>query len=157
MPKNDMTERFEGTWEGEQVSCKRVWSGHRFTDDECEKLLNGEEIEIEAHSARTGKPFKCAGKLARLTYNDTSYIGFDRRRFINEGAGPGNPVPEGEAPGPEGWCRYTFSDAERADLLAGKTVRVIKKFVGRSGRAFSAEVRWNSAEGQIELVTFLKS
>lgn len=156
MPKNDKSERFEGTWDGEAVKPKRAWSGHRFTDEECERLLAGEEIEIEAVSGRTGKPFKCRGKLARLNYNGVSYVGFDRIEFVNEGAGPGNPVPAGSQPGPDGWCRYTFTDEEKADLLAGKTVRVIKKFIGQSGRAFSAEVRWNAAESRIEVVDFLK-
>lgn len=156
MPKNDLSERFEGTWNGEAVKSKRVWSGYRFTDDECERLLSGEEIEIEAVSSRTGKPFKCVGKLANLTYNGVSYVGFERVRFVNEGAGPGNPVPDGETPGPDGWCRYTFTDEERSDLLAGKTIRVIKKFIGQSGRAFSAEVRWNAATSSVEIVNFLK-
>ena len=50
-------ERAEGTWNGKKVSFKKVWSGHEFTDEEVEKLLNGEEIVIECISAKTNKPF----------------------------------------------------------------------------------------------------
>lgn len=143
----EQTERFDGTWNGQEVHPKRVWSGHRFTDEECDKLLAGEEIEIEAVSVKTGKGFRCAGRLANLEYNGQGYVGFERTRFIN---GSDN------QDGPDGWCKYTFTDSERADLAAGKTVKVMKKFIGKSGRAFSAEVRWNKDSGQVEIVEFLK-
>ena len=29
-------------------------------------------------SAKSGKPFKCKGKLANLEYNGAKYVGFDR-------------------------------------------------------------------------------
>ena len=136
-------ERFEGKWKGQDVHPKREWSGHRFTDDECEKLLAGEEIEITAVSAKTGKEFKCAGKLSQQEYNGNQFVGFERTRFISDG--------------PTSWCQYTFTDKERSDLLAGKTVKIMgKKFVGKSGRGFSAEVKWNAKDGKIEIVEFLK-
>lgn len=134
-------ERFEGTWNGQEVHPKRVWSGHRFTDEECEKLLNGEEIEIEAVSAKTGKGFRCLGKLSQQTYNGREYVGFERIKFLNDG--------------PTSWCKYTFTDQEKADLLAGKTVKGTK-FIGQSGRAFKAEVKWDPKEEKIVPVEFLK-
>ena len=41
-------ERVEGTFNGEEIKFKRVWAEHRFTDEEVEKLLSGEEITFEA-------------------------------------------------------------------------------------------------------------
>lgn len=70
------TERYKGTWNGEEVNFKKEWSGHKFTDEECEKLCNGEEIEIEAVSSKTGKSFKCKGKLERQTFNGKEFVGF---------------------------------------------------------------------------------
>ena len=137
----EQAERFEGTWNGEDVHPKRTWSGHRFTDEECEKLLKGEEIEIEAVSAKTGKTFRCAGRLSRQTYNGNEFVGFERTRFVNDG--------------PTSWCKYAFTDQERADLLAGKTVKGTK-FVGKSGRQFKAEVKWNAKDEKIEIVEFIK-
>lgn len=137
----EQVERFEGTWNGQEVHPKRVWSGHTFTDEECKKLLDGEEIEIEAVSARTGKAFRCAGKLSELTYNGQTYVGFERTRFLNDG--------------PTSWCKYTFTDDEKKDLLAGKTVKGTK-FVGKSGRTFKAEVKWNAKDEKIEVVEFIK-
>lgn len=152
MPKNDKAERFEGTWNGEEVRPKRVWSGHRFTDEECGKLLAGEEIEITAFSVKTGKEFTCRGRLGRMTYNGVRYVGFERVKDVN----PGGAVNAEGKLEPDGWCRYTFTEDEKADLLAGKTVKKIKAFIGQSGRAFSAEVKWNAEAGRVELVEFLK-
>ena len=142
MAETEQVERFEGTWNGEEVHPKRTWSGHRFTDDEVKKLLNGETITIEAISAKNGKPFKCRGKLANLEYNGKSFVGFERTEFVNDD-------------GPTSWCKYTFTDEEKKALLAGKNVKGTK-FIGKSGKAFKAEVKWNANEGKIEVVEFLK-
>lgn len=143
MADMEQAERFEGTWAvtGEDVRPKRVWSGHRFTDEECEKLLAGEEITIEATSAKTGKAFKCKGKLANLEYNGNAYVGFDRTEFVNDGV-------------PNSWCNYKFTDDEKKDLEAGKTV-TSSKFVGKSGKAFKAKVKWDPKEKKI-VPEFLK-
>lgn len=145
-------ERFTGTWNGKEVSPKREWSGHRFTDEECDALLAGQEIIIEAVSSKTGKPFKCKGKLANLTYNGKKYVGFDRTEFVNDGSAPAG---GGNASGPDGWCKHTFTDKEKQALLSGKTVKC-KSFVGKSGKKFGAEVKWNDAEKKIEVVEWLK-
>ena len=142
----EQVERFTGTWavNGEEVNPKRTWSGHRFTDSECEQLLNGDEITIEAVSSKTGKPFKCKGKLANLEYNGKSYIGFNNTGFVNDNAG-----------GPTSWCKYEFTEDEKKDLLAGKIITG-KKFIGKSGKAFKAKVKWDDKEKKIVLVEFVK-
>lgn len=141
MAETEQAERFEGTWNGEEVHPKRVWSGHRFTDEECEKLLDGEEIVIEA-TGKSGKPFKCKGKLSKQEYNGREFVGFERTEFVNDA-------------GPNSWCKYQFTDAEKKALLDGKTVKGTK-FIGKSGKAFKAEVKWNAAESKIEVVEFIK-
>lgn len=79
----EQAERFEGEWNGRSVHPKRVWSGHRFTDSEVESLLSGEEITISATSAKTGKDFKCTGKLEEQEYNGIKFIGFKSTGFVN--------------------------------------------------------------------------
>jgi len=76
-------ERFSGKWKGQTVNVKRVWSGHTFTDDEIEDLLDGKEIQIEAVSQKTGKKFKCKGKLENQTFNGNKFVGFKSTGFIN--------------------------------------------------------------------------
>ena len=136
----EQAERFEGEWNGEAVRPKRVWSGHRFTDDEVEKLLDGKEIVIDAVS-NAGKPYKCKGKLARQEYNGNEYVGFLRTGFVNDG--------------PTSWCKHVFTDDEKKKLMAGDTIKCID-FIGNSGKAFKAEVRWDKAENKIAVVEFIK-
>lgn len=143
-------ERFEGVWNGRNVNPKRVWSGHRFTDEEVEKLLAGEEILIECVSAKSGNPFKCKGRLADLTYNGKKYVGFEKTEFVNDGSGGFAKKSE-----PDGWCQHTFTAKEKKDLLAGKTV-TCKSFVNKSGKKFGAKVRWNAEAGKIDVVEWLK-
>lgn len=139
-------ERFTGIWNGKEVSPKREWSGHRFTDEECADLLAGKEIIIDCVSAKTGNPFRCKGRLADLKYNGKSYVGFDRTEFVNgSGSSSGS--------GPDGWCKHTFTDKERADLVAGKEVSC-KSFIGKSGKKFGAKVKWEN--GKIEVVEWLR-
>lgn len=134
-------ERFEGVWNGENVSPKRVWSGHRFTDAEIQDLLAGKEITITALSSRTGKEFKCTGKLSKQLFNGNEFVGFERTGFVNDG--------------PTSWCRHNFTEDEKKALLAGETVKA-SDFIGKSGRKFKAEIKWDSAAGKIEIVEFLK-
>lgn len=136
----EAAERFEGMWNGEEVHPKRVWSGHRFTDEECEKLLDGEEITIDAVSS-AGKPYRCKGHLSKQEYNGREFVGFERTEFVNDG--------------PTSWCKYQFTDAEKADLLAGKTI-LGTKFIGKAGKPFKAKVKWNSKDEKIEVVEFVK-
>lgn len=72
----NMDEYCVGTWKKKQIKFKKVFSGRTFTDEECQKLLNGEEIEFEAISKKTGKPYPVKGKLANQTYNGAKYVGF---------------------------------------------------------------------------------
>ena len=64
-------EKYSGKWNGGDVSFTRVWGGHRFTDEECEKLLNGEIIEI---TSSKGRKFK--GSLAKQTFRGNEFVGF---------------------------------------------------------------------------------
>ena len=74
--KKDDVERFEGTWNDKQVKVKRTWSGHRFTDEEVECLLQGGTITFEATSNKTGNKYTAKGKLAEQSYEGRNFIGF---------------------------------------------------------------------------------
>ena len=57
------------------IRFKKEWSGHTFTQEEIDQLLEGKEISFEATS-KAGKPYTAKGKLAEQTYNGTKYWGF---------------------------------------------------------------------------------
>ena len=78
LPKreDDGIERVEGLYKGKtKVKFKREWSGHRFTDDEIAKLLNGDEISFAAKS-KAGKDYTAKGSLKQQTYNGNKFWGF---------------------------------------------------------------------------------
>ena len=72
----DKPERFTGTWNGKEVSVKRVWSGHRFTDEEVEKLLAGEMITFRATSKAKRTEYDAKRKLAEQEYEGRKFVGF---------------------------------------------------------------------------------
>jgi DNA topoisomerase-3 len=77
-------EKFEGKFGKKQISFNRTWSGHTFTDEECEKLLAGEEITVTAVSSKSGKEFTCYGKLEQQTFNGNKFYGFKSLGFVNQ-------------------------------------------------------------------------
>ena len=74
--RKDKVEQFTGQWNGQNIESRRVWSNHRFTDEEVEKLLKGETISFEAVSTRTGNKYTAKGKLVYQEYNGNKFVGF---------------------------------------------------------------------------------
>lgn len=71
-------DQYTGTWNGKEVRFNREFSGYRFTDEECEKLCNGEEIEIHGFKRKNGDLYAAKGKLSEQEFNGHTFIGFDR-------------------------------------------------------------------------------
>lgn len=61
-------------------SFNRKWSSHRFTDDEIDRLINGEEISF-MYTAKTGKEYEAVGKLESGEYNGKPTYGFKNHAF----------------------------------------------------------------------------
>lgn len=141
---NETVEKYSGTWNGQSIKFKREWSGHRFTDDECEQLCNGDEITIEATSSKTGKTFKCTGRLEEQEYNGHSYVGFKSTGFVNDDKG-GQQKDGGKPNIPEVWCQHEFTSDEMAMLESGLPV-FCENFVSKKGNRFKAKVRYGKKE-----------
>lgn len=146
-------EKCEGTWNGKDIKFNRTWSGHRFTDEECEKLLAGEEIEIEATS-KAGKAFRVRGKLAEQTFNGRKFVGFEKTDFVG-GSGGGaddSDYCRGTWNGREirfkkNFRGHVFTDEECKALLAGESVEV-RGLKAKSGGTYGvhgklAEMEYN--------------
>ena len=127
-------EKYSGKFKGEDITFNREWAGHRFTDAECEALLNGKEIIIEAVSKK-GKKFSVAGKLGENSFNDRIFYSFipDFDKHIL----------------PISFCGYEFTNEEREELEKGQSV-FCTGLVGKSGKEFDAHVTFNTKKG-IEL------
>jgi DNA topoisomerase-3 len=135
MNDSSSVERFTGTWNGENVSVKKVYAGHEFTDEEIEQLLNGEEIVIECKGDKG--PYKCKGKLDHCEYNGKQYIGFNRTGFVNDNSSSSADRFTGTWNGEEVnvkrvYAGHTFTDDEIKDLLAGKEITI--ECTGQKGK-----------------------
>lgn len=139
-PTGAPKEKYNGTWKGKKVSFTREWSGHRFTDDECEALCRDEEIEIaDCVSAKTGKTFGVKGKLEKQTFNGHSYVGFKSLGFLNSnGSKSGKNIPAS-------WCQHTFTDDEMAALEAGTEIYV-QGLVSKANKVFSAYISYGMTD-----------
>ena len=126
-------ERYTGTWNGKEVSFAREWGGHRFTDEECEALCDGKEINIHGLVSKAGKTYGVKGKLSDLVYNGKKYVGFERLGFADS-----NTIPDE-------WCKHKFTDDEKAMLEAGKSVQ-LDGCVSKKGNVFACKVHWGKDE-----------
>ena len=142
-------EKYTGIWNGKEVSFNREWSQHKFTDDECERLCAGEDITIEAVSAKTGNKFKCHGVLADdLTFKDKEgkdrqYTGFKNLGFVNDVNKSGIPKK---------WCEHVFTDEEMTNLEAGLSVEREDWFSKNKNKTFKATIKWNPDEKKFDFV-----
>ena len=122
-----VVEKFEGVLKStnEVIKFKRVWCGHRFTDEECQQLLDGEVISFTAKSAK-GNEYTAEGKLEEQEYNGYTYWGF---KF--------NPNKF-----PEKWSGHTFTEEEKNLLEAGQLIRVDDCVSSKTGKRYATELSW---------------
>lgn len=117
-------EKYQGEWMGDPVSFTRTWGDHRFTDEECEALCRGEEIEFVSHGMYGDRTVK--GKLAQMEYKGVNYVGFQKEEEADPNRYHGMWNGQNVSFKRSVWKdAYVFSDAECADLCAGKTLSVM--------------------------------
>ena len=75
LEKQVVKEKAKGTWYGYEIEFNRVYAEHRFTDEEVEKLLAGDEIEIDGKT-KEGKDVKLRGKLEEQEFKGAVFYGF---------------------------------------------------------------------------------
>lgn len=131
--KFEEKEKYEGTWNGKSVKFTRTWGGHRFTDEECKALCDGDEIEVFGLKSKAGKEYGVKGKLSEQSYNGHKFVGFERTGFANK---PGVP---------DSWCKHEFTAEEKTQLEAGTVVH-IEGAVSRKGNVFDCDVIYGERE-----------
>lgn len=139
MPQsNNFAEKWSGKWNGKDVSFKREWGGYKFSDEECQRLCDGEEISIFGLKSKSGSEYGVTGKLDNLEYNGHKYVGFKRTGFASD------PSQEGRVP--VQWSGHKFTEDEVSLLEMGKEV-YIEGFVSRkTGKEFSTKVKFEDGK-----------
>lgn len=74
--------------EGKEISFKKEWGGHQFTEEEIEKLIAGEMITIEGLKNKRGKTYASKGKLLEQNYKGKTFWGYKMIEYIEEGKEP---------------------------------------------------------------------
>ena len=144
----EQKEKYDGVWSGKKVSFNRVYSGHRFTDAECEALCRGEEIEVrDLKSEKTGATYGVKGKLSEQSYNGHSFVGFERIDFLDTKPGAsGSSAPAADRytgtwkrkkiSFKREWGGHYFTDAECEALCRGEEIQV-DNLVSAKGNTYS--------------------
>lgn len=142
-------ERYTGKWHRKEVSFKREWGGHRFTDQECADLCAGKEITITGIPKKDGSgTYGVTGRLANLEFNGRKYVGFEKTGFVSDGNSGG-----GSGKVPTMWSGYTFTDDERILLEAGKHVK-LEGLTSKKGTTYSCTVRFGKkrSDGRMGII-----
>lgn len=138
----EQKQKYEGIWNGQTVKFNRVWGGHEFTDEECEALLRGEEINVYGLvSAKTGNTYGVKGKLTEQEFNGNKFVGFERTGFADN--------PNGNGGVPNSWCGHKFTDDEKKKLEDGEEIFVKGLKSKSTGKNFDANLKYDANEKKI--------
>lgn len=74
--------------DGEEISFKKEWGGHKFTEEEIEALTNGEVITIKGLKSKRGKTYDAKGRLKEQKFKGKTFWGFKMEEYIEEGKEP---------------------------------------------------------------------
>lgn len=138
-------EKVTGLWKrsGEEVSFNRVWgtnnhwAGHRFTDVECQKLLDGAVVSFDAVS-KGKKPYTAVGTLEQGVYEGRAFHAF--KPDFSKADASASPVPKI-------LCGYTFTADERKRLEAGEKV-FVDGLKSTKGKPFAATLYVGVKQGE---------
>lgn len=121
-----MAEKVSGVFaNGKIVSFNAIWGGHRFTDEEIKRLLNGEFITIN-YTSKRGIPSVATGRLEWQEFNGNRFFGF---------------TPLGKIP--PVWSGHTFTADELTDLQTGKTIH-LTDCISRAGKHYECDLKWEN-------------
>lgn len=82
--KFEVKEKITFELDGKEVSFSKSWGGHDFTEEEIEKLINGETIEIRGLKNKRGKTYGVRGNLQWQKFKNKTFYGFKMLEFIND-------------------------------------------------------------------------
>lgn len=150
MASAEPREKYEGVFNGKTVSFNRVYSGYRFSDDECKRLCNGEDIVIKNVQGKNGT-YNAKGNLQLQNYKGKSFWGFKPIEYVNDDGSSKASISNsnsgdyatGKWKGKDvkfkrTWSGHTFTDDEVALLLAGKEIS-FEAVSTRTGSTYTAK------------------
>lgn len=137
---------FKGLYHGERVRFRRNFIGHTLTDDEIERLLNDEELEIDdLYSKKSGKNFTAKVKMGDHEWNGRTFkepviAGFPERKREGyyEGTFEGKPVHFKKLFRKQ----VTLTDEQCESLCAGEVIE-IRGLKSKAGKEYGITAKLN--------------
>lgn len=135
-----------GVWNGEEIKFKRSFMNYAFTDEDCDRLLAGEDISFTVQGEKG--PMQVSGKLERQKApNGAEYVGIKARFPLREGYVRG--TFKGETVTIKGsWSNHKFTDEELKRLFAGETIAI--NYTQQSGKEdnINGKLEWQTYQGK---------
>lgn len=121
--------------DGKLITFNREWGGHYFTDEECEKLSNMEEIQI-TYTSKNGIVKTVKGSLGEQTYKGNHFLGF-KPNFLNKPEHVSKKDDELTE-----WCRHKFTEQEKKILLSGNSIFITDAWSRKNNSTFSCNISY---------------
>lgn len=146
------TEAYPCVIDGRNTQFSKVYGTYTFSDEECQKLANGETIFFVADTKENenGESYKyvAVGKVEQADYEDEEWgklVGFRRHGFVRDMSYQGLRAYYKRG--------QLFKKEEIADLLDGKTIEHI--YVADDGTQRKVELKYNHDTDKLEKVVNL--
>lgn len=125
-------EQYEGIWKvtGKKIRFNRMWNNYRFSDEQCEDLLEGKHIQFDSIS-KSGEEKSYCGILDEQEYKGFRYFGFKLDGWAL----------------PKVFQKHELTENERTLLLAGKEVYLENLFSNKKQKFYNAYVQYNMKDG----------
>lgn len=127
---------YYGNFNGTEIRFKRSYMTHSFTDDECKRLLAGENLEINVRN-KSGEKMTLTGELEKQKApNGAEFYGYKAVFPLREGYVKGKFKGKGiEFNGT--FADHTFTDEELKKLLAGDVINI--EFTTKKGKKMKVD------------------
>lgn len=138
-----------GTFKGEEIKFKRTYMGYSFSEDECRRLLGGEELTFTG-TMKDGTTQELKGRLEKQkTASGTVFYGVKAEFPLKEGYVRGVFKGKEVVTFKGSWSDHVFTQDEVNRLLAGETISIqyTSKKDGKPTTA-TGKLEWQTYQGR---------
>lgn len=82
MDEKRAKERYDGVWNGVNVSFGRIQFGRRLTEAECEALCRDEDVVVKGVTGKSGVRKDVVAHLAYMAYAGRQYVGVEAVKWL---------------------------------------------------------------------------
>lgn len=118
---------------GEMKSIKPKWSTYTLNEDEITRLFNGEKLTDLDLPKKSGGTFKGNLFLGDGTFEGKTFFGVQMEFSTSKSI-------------PSVFCGHTFTEAEKMELLAGRSI-FVEGMTSKAGKKFNANISYNDNDG----------